>query len=172
MVMKQIVTNCLKKIGFDANELEQWQHVHDNMFIPSPNEDTNLIEQFSDYFELEDCSVKEVKSRRITPNEYLGGRFGLCSKTQIIKQADVVMLLYLMRDRYSQEVKRANWRYYEPRTEHGSSLSPMAYSLVAADIGMMEWSYKFFMHTAFMDLEAKGFTATMVCTHVPWRAPG
>ena len=84
-------------------------------------------------------------------------KYGVCSKTQIIKQADVIMLQYLMRDRYSNDEKKANWKYYEPRTEQGSSLSPMAYSLVAADIGMVDWSYKFFLRTALMDLEAKGF---------------
>ena len=53
--------------------------------------------------------------------------------TQAIKQADVVLLTYLQRDQYALAQKQANWHYYEPRTAHDSSLSPMAYALVAAD---------------------------------------
>lgn len=147
---------CLK-IGLDEDELIVWQDVYDRMYIPCPDKETCLIEQFNRYFMLEDCGVNDIKARQSDSSHYLGGKYGICTKTQIIKQADVIMLLYLMRDRYSSEVKKANFEYYEPRTENGSSLSPMAYSLVAADINNIEWSYKYFLHTAFMDLEAKGF---------------
>jgi len=100
--------------------------------------------------------VEQALARRTKPGEYLGGKRGICATTQIIKQADVIMLLYLLGNRYTKEIKEVNWRYYEPRTEHGSSLSTMAYALVAADIGMADWAYRFFLRTAFIDLDAKG----------------
>ena len=65
------------------------------------------------------------------------------------------MMLNLFGEQYSQEIKKANWEYYEPRTEHGSSLSYCAYALVAADIGKTDWAYKYFLQTAKLDLEAK-----------------
>lgn len=43
---------------------------------------------------------------------------------------------------------RKNWEYYEPRTEHGSSLSACMYSLVACQIGNPEAAYPFFMKSA------------------------
>ena len=67
-----------------------------------------------------------------------------------------VLLLYLLRDRYSRAVKTANWAYYEPRTAHDSSLSPMAYALVAADVGMTGWAHTYFMQTALLDLLGTG----------------
>jgi kojibiose phosphorylase len=65
------------------------------------------------------------------------------------------MMLVLFRSHYSTAVKQANWRYYEPRTEHGSSLSASAYALLACDGGDLDFAYKYFLRTAKIDLEAK-----------------
>lgn len=145
-------TAVMRKIEVTDDELEKWQDVRDRLFIPQPDEETLLIEQFRNYFKLEDCTIDEVLSRKKAPHEFIGGKHGIINPTQIIKQADVALLLYLMRDRYSEEVKRANFEYYEPRTEHGSSLSTMAYALVASDIGMMDWAYEYFLYAAQMDI--------------------
>ena len=69
-----------------------------------------------------------------------------------LKQADVVMMLNVFRNEYSTEIKKANWEFYEPYTEHGSSLSACAYAIVAAEIGNIDWAYKYFMKTASVDL--------------------
>ena len=53
---------------------------------------------------------------------------------------------------YSKKIKQANWDFYEPYTEHGSSLSACAYAIVAAEIGNIDWAYKYFMKTASVDL--------------------
>ncbi|MNL32415.1 Nigerose phosphorylase [compost metagenome] len=88
----------------------------------------------------------------IHPNEYWGGGNGIAVATQIIKQADVVLMLHLFKEAFPAQVKKANWEYYEPRTEHGSSLSPCVYALVASDIGAPDWAYPYFMRTATIDL--------------------
>ncbi|MEE0928017.1 MAG: glycosyl hydrolase family 65 protein [Acutalibacteraceae bacterium] len=123
----------------------------DKLYIPAPGED-KVIEQFDGYFKLEDISLSELKSRIIIPNEYLGGGNGLATTTRILKQADVLMMLNVFRSEYSEDIKKANWEYYEPYTEHGSSLSACAYGIVAAGIGMPDWAYKYFMKTATVDL--------------------
>ena len=89
------------------------------------------------------------------PNEYLGGGNGLATGTRILKQADVVLMLHLFPDDHPDDVVRANWEYYEPRTEHGSSLSACAYAMVAARIGRPDWAYDYFMKTATVDLTGK-----------------
>src|SRR6202161_451101 len=91
----------------------------------------------------------------IHPNEYLDAGQGLAVPTKVIKQADVVMMLNLFKDRYSTEIKKANWEYYEPRTEHGSSLSACAYALVATEFGKLGAAYDYFLKTAKIDIEAK-----------------
>jgi len=120
------------------------------LYVPQPNEN-GIIEQFDGYFALEDITPKALKTREIKENEYWGGH-GLASTTMTLKQADVVMMLNVFRNEYSKEIKKSNWDFYEPYTEHGSSLSACAYAIVAAEIGYTDWAYKYFIKTASVDL--------------------
>ena len=54
------------------------------------------------------------------------------TKTQTLKQADVLMLLALRLSEYTVAELETNYRYYEPRTSHDSSLSAGVHSLIAA----------------------------------------
>ena len=132
------------------NELSWAYDFAQKLYVPQPNE-KGIIEQFDGYFKLEDVTPEILKTRELKPNEYWGGH-GLASTTMTLKQADVVMMLNVFRNEYSKEVKKANWEFYEPYTEHGSSLSACAYAIVAAEIGNIDWAYKYFMKTASVDL--------------------
>jgi nigerose phosphorylase len=143
----------VKKISI-ADELPLFVEAEKLLYVPQPNEE-GVIEQFDAYFKLKDTSIKELKAKMIHPNEYLGAGQGLAVPTKIIKQADVVMMLNMFKDRYSKEIKKANWEYYEPRTEHGSSLSACAYAMVATEFGNIDFAYDYFMRTAKIDIEAK-----------------
>ena len=148
--------DLISRLSYD-DDLKNIREMNELLYVPAPDPATRVIEQFDRYHTLEDPTVEELKTRIIDPNEYLGGGNGIASNTKIIKQADTVLMLNLFRDRYSPEVKKANWDYYEPRTDHGSSLSACVYALVACDMGDPEWGYKFFLKTATIDLtgEAK-----------------
>jgi nigerose phosphorylase len=144
----------LKKINI-KDELADFVEAEKLIYVPQPDEKTGVIEQFDTYFKLKDTTIEALKKQKLHPDEYLGAGQGLAVPTKIIKQADVVMMLNLFKNRYSKEIKKANWEYYEPRTEHGSSLSACAYAMVAADIGKLDWAYNYFLKTAKIDLEAK-----------------
>ncbi|HEU5081604.1 MAG TPA: glycosyl hydrolase family 65 protein [Opitutaceae bacterium] len=144
----------VRKLGIE-NELQAFEDASRLLYVPQPDPKTGVIEQFDGYFQLRDASVDELKAKMIHPNEYLGAGQGLAVPTKIIKQADVVMMLNLFRSRFTAEVKKANWEYYEPRTEHGSSLSACAYALVATECGHLDFATKYFLKTARIDLEAK-----------------
>ncbi|MEC0168997.1 glycosyl hydrolase family 65 protein [Paenibacillus graminis] len=132
--------------------LTEFKTLLEGLYLPQPDPDTLLIEQFDRYFQLEEVTLPELRSRVIDKNEYWGGGNGLATTTRILKQADVVLMLNLFKSEFSKEVKQANWEFYEPRTEHGSSLSPCIYALVAAEIGSPDWGYPYFMRTATVDL--------------------
>lgn len=121
------------------------------LYVPAPDS-FGIIEQFDGYMELEDISIPDLKKRIIKPNEYLGGGCGIATTTRVIKQADVIMMLNVFRNEYSKDILAANWDFYEPYTEHGSSLSACAYGIVAAIIGRPDWAYKYFMKTATIDI--------------------
>ncbi|HYD83879.1 MAG TPA: glycoside hydrolase family 65 protein, partial [Opitutus sp.] len=109
----------VKKIRIER-ELPRFREAAELLYVPAPNPETGVIEQFDGYFQLRDATVEELKARMVHPNEYLGAGQGLAVPTKMIKQADVVMMLNLFKSRFSTDVKKANWNYYEPRTEHGS----------------------------------------------------
>ncbi|MEK4851038.1 glycosyl hydrolase family 65 protein [Paenibacillus sp. FSL H7-0756] len=146
------VYNGLAESYADGPFLDEFTAMLAQLYVPQPDPDTLVIEQFDRYLQLEDVSLAELKARVIHPNEYWGGGNGLAATTRILKQADVVLMLHLFKSRFSREVKQANWEFYEPRTEHGSSLSACIYALAAADIGLPDWGYPYFMRTATVDL--------------------
>lgn len=147
------LAGLVKKIDI-AKELPLFAEAARLIYVPEPDPQTLLIEQFDGYFNLKDVPVEAVKAKRIHPDEYLGAGQGLAVPTQVIKQADVVMMLNLFKDRFPTAVKKANWDYYEPRTEHGSSLSACAYAMVATEFGALDVAYRYFLKTAKLDLEA------------------
>ncbi len=126
-----------------------------NMYVPTPNEN-GVIEQFDGYFKLEDVSVDTVRSRLLDPKEYWGGAYGVASDTQVLKQADVVAMLSMFKEDYSTDIMQKNWEYYEPRTEHGSSLSACMYSLLSCYIKKADEAYPLFMKSASADLKTGG----------------
>ena len=124
--------------------------------IRAPQRRDGVIEQFDGYFGLEDCSLDTVRSRLCDKREYWGGDHGVAGTTQIIKQADVIAMMALFPNEFSDEEVAANWHYYEPRTEHGSSLSACMYALTACRIGEMDAAWDLFIRTAMIDIEGGG----------------
>lgn len=134
----------------------KFEDAAEKLYIPRPKQDEahrDVMEQFDGYFQLEDAALDEVRGRLLHEKEYWGGAYGVASQTQIIKQADVVTMLNLFSHEYSSTVLRANWEYYEPRTEHGSSLSAGMYAMLACKIGEPDRAYPFFLKSAMADLK-------------------
>ena len=139
-------SKLLTKIKMSEKELDDIIKFENNIYIPSTND---IIEQFNGYFALEDVKVEDVRKRLTTANEYWGKE---ASKTRVIKQADVITLLALYPRYFSLDIAQRNFNFYEPYTEHGSSLSASMHSLVASRIGLKDKAYQFFMKTALADL--------------------
>ena len=114
------------------DEVQLWANFARAMFT-SFNPATLLYEQFSGYFAKEQIDLKTYEPRSAAMDMILGQR--RIQATNIVKQADVVLATYLLWDEIPADVRAANFRYYEPRTSHGSSLSPAIHALIAARIG-------------------------------------
>ena len=124
--------------------------------IRRPRERDGVIEQFDGYFDLEDCSLDTVRSRLCDPREYWGGDHGVAGPTQIIKQADVIAMLALFPEDCTDAQADTNYTYYEPRTEHGSSLSACMYALTACRLGRLDEAWELFLRTASIDVTGGG----------------
>jgi trehalose/maltose hydrolase-like predicted phosphorylase len=137
-----------RRLGLGEDEPERWRELARRMytgFDPA----TGLFEQFAGYFGLEDIDLRAFGPNAPPMDMLLGA--GRVQQSRIIKQADVVMLIYLLWDRFSPEVRAANFRYYEPRTDHGSSLSPAIHAAVAARLGDTETALRYFRQAAGID---------------------
>ena len=117
---------------------------------PRPRDD-GVFEQHDGYFDLEEVDLSRFQPR-LAPLHAIFGEKRL-ERSQITKQADVVMGLVLLDALQTLELVEANLDYYGPRTDHGSSLS-LAMHSVAASIAMRpEQAYDYFRRAAAIDLE-------------------
>jgi len=138
------------RISFDDKELQQWSNVTEKLTKYNMRDD--VIEQHSGFFNLEEVTTsKENQPGGVDFRIFLD--LEKLSKTQLIKQADVVLLLYLFWDEFSAKQRQNNFNYYEQRTLHGSSLSPAIYSLIAARLGETSKAIHYYKMAAEVDLE-------------------
>lgn len=135
--------------------IRKYRDASDRLYIPGPGKD-GIIEQFDGYMKLEDVSIETLKSRLLHEKEYWGGAYGVAAHTRVIKQADVVAWLAIFPGEFPEDILIKNWEYYEPRTEHGSSLSACMYALLACRFGMPDRAYPFFLKSACADISGGG----------------
>jgi trehalose/maltose hydrolase-like predicted phosphorylase len=110
-----------------------------------------LYEQFAGYFDLEPLLMSEVATAPAVVDMLLGAQ--RVAGSQLIKQADVVMLHHLVPEEVVEASLEACLAFYEPRTAHGSSLSPAIYASLLARAGEPERALELFRLAARLDLD-------------------
>lgn len=141
-----------EQLDLSPERLAHWADIIGCLHILHDPE-TRLMEQFEGFFELEDIDWQALEPRSQSIQSLLG--IERTNEVQALKQADVLMLLYLLGDRHDLETKRVNWDYYQPRTDHahGSSLSPAIHAILACELDISDVAYEHFMRAALVDLE-------------------
>jgi alpha,alpha-trehalose phosphorylase len=71
---------------------------------------------------------------------------------QVLKQADVVLALFLQGDQFTAAQKRADFDYYDPITTGDSTLSGCVQSIIAAEVGYADLALRYFEPALFVDL--------------------
>ncbi len=141
-----------QKIDLTTESLHLWANIQEHLLINQDTE-TGLIEQFDGFFQLEDINFADYEPRQTSLQGLLGVE--ATSQKQILKQPDVLMLLYLLRQRYDYKTLESNWEYYNQRTDHtyGSSLGPAIHAILACDLNQPIQAYTHFLRSALVDLE-------------------
>lgn len=137
------------RLQLTDEELALWPKLADVMatgFDPR----TLLFEQFVGYFKKEQIDLKKYEPRSAAMDVILG--HNRMQQTNIVKQPDVLMAIYLLWEDFPADVRRANFRYYEPRTAHGSSLSPSIHALIAARLDDTAVAQHYLKQSAEIDL--------------------
>ena len=147
------------RLGLGPDDPLNWQQIADRIKL-NYDEETGLIEQFDGFFALRDIAFEAYEPRTTSLQALLG--IEETNRCQVLKQPDVLMLLYLHPGLYPEGVVRTNWDYYTPRTDltYGSSLGPAIQAVLAARMDDVEQAQRYFELAARTDLEdARGNTA-------------
>ena len=142
-------TEISQRLKLDAAELEQWRDAAETMAV-CLDATSGIYEQFAGYFNLEQIDLTQYAGRSVPMDVVLGRE--RTQQSQVVKQADVVALLALLPEEFAGPSATANFRYYEPRCGHGSSLSRAMHALVAARLGDRDTALRYFEETAAIDL--------------------
>jgi alpha,alpha-trehalose phosphorylase len=142
-------TALAHEVNLQPNEVESWERAAAAMYVPwdpekgiHPQDDTFL--------------KREVWDLENTPRE----KFPLLLhyhplviyRHQVIKQADIVLAMFLLGNEFSKEQKRRNFEYYDPLTTGDSSLSACVQCILAAEIGNERQAIQYFNYALLMDL--------------------
>ncbi len=154
-----------ERLNLAPTELEAWRQVADGL-VTGYDSDTGLFEQFAGYYNLRQVDLTGHDMADQTMDVKLG--WAELGKTQVLKQADVVMLMFLQWDSFSPAARAANFRFYEPRTSHDSSLSPSFHALVAARLDDLAMAERYLKQALLIDLDftRKGWAGATGGVHI------
>ena len=140
----------VERLALDESELADWRDAVERI-VTGLDPTTGLYEQFAGYHKLEPIDLSVYADRKVPIDVVLG--HAQTQRSQVVKQADVVALMALLPEEFPGAAGKANFRYYEPRCAHGSSLSAGIHALVAARLGQTEIALRFLRQAAVADLE-------------------
>jgi len=141
---------AVSRLKLRPGEVDEWREAAKGMFIPF-DEDMGIHQQDSHFLEREMWDLEH------TPNDkrplLLHYHPLVIYRFQVLKQADVVLAMYLQGERFTAEQRRANFEYYDPITTGDSTLSAVVQSIVAAEVGYSELALRYFYAGLFVDLD-------------------
>jgi trehalose/maltose hydrolase-like predicted phosphorylase len=135
--------HLLETLGIEPSELDRWRDITEKMFVPF--HDDGIVSQFEGYEDLEELDWDDYRKRyddiqRL--DRILEAENDSVNRYQVSKQADVLMLFYLLScDELRELLERLGHQlepdavpriidYYLARTSHGSTLSAVVHSWV------------------------------------------
>lgn len=139
-----------KKINLSLEEIEAWKKAADNMYLPY-DEKLKIHSQDDSFLDKEKWDFENVPKENYPL--LLHYHPLVIYRYQVLKQADVVLALLLLGDKFTLDQKKRDYDYYEKITTHDSSLSTCIYSIIANEIGYEDKAYQYFMNNARMDLD-------------------
>jgi alpha,alpha-trehalose phosphorylase len=141
------------KTALEPSEMEAWIRAAENMYVPY-DEKLKIIPQDDNFLD------KEPWDFRNTPRDHYPLLLFYhpldIYRKQVIKQADVVLAMFLLGDQFSLETKKRNFEFYDPLTTGDSSLSSCVEAIIAAQIGDIEKAIRYGMAALLMDLADVG----------------
>ena len=135
----------------DARFAEKASHFLARLWLPEVNEQ-GVLPQDDSFMTKPAIDLSRYKAKAGKQTILLDYSRAEVNEMQILKQADVVMLNYLLPERFTPQQCAASLAFYEPRTIHDSSLSKAIHGIVSARCGDMQSAYAFWRDGIAIDL--------------------
>jgi alpha,alpha-trehalose phosphorylase len=136
-------------LGVDEEEMASWRDAAARMTVPYDDE-LGVHSQCDGFTHRRHWDFEGTR-----PDQYpllLHFPYYELYRSQVVKQADLVLALYLCGDRFDDDQKARAFNYYEAITVRDSSLSASTQAIVAAEVGHLDLAYDYFGETALVDL--------------------
>ncbi|RWZ46441.1 glycoside hydrolase family 65 protein [Labedella phragmitis] len=137
------------RLSLLESEIEEWERIGASMAIPY-SDALGIHPQDSLFLD------REVWDLANTPKDQMPLLLHfhplVIYRFQVLKQADVVLALFLQGDEFTHEEKLADFEYYDPLTTGDSTLSGAVQSIIAAEIGYQDLALDYFHDSLFVDL--------------------
>ncbi|MBD8485899.1 glycoside hydrolase family 65 protein [Frigoribacterium sp. CFBP 8759] len=137
------------RLGLEEHEITGWQLAAEAMHIPYDDhrgihpQDAQFLDK-----ELWDLEATPANKRPLLLHYHPL----VIYRFQVLKQADVVLALYLQGDEFTPEQKLRNFEYYDALTTGDSTLSGVVQSIIAAEVGHHQLSQQYFLSSLYVDL--------------------
>jgi alpha,alpha-trehalose phosphorylase len=141
------------KTALEPSELKAWIRAAENMYVPY-DEKLKIIPQDDEFLDKERWDFRNTPADHY-PLLLFYHPLNIYRK-QVIKQADVILAMFLLGDVFPPETKKRNFDFYDPLTTGDSSLSSCVEAIIAAQIGDMEKAFRYGMAALLMDLADVG----------------
>ncbi|MCB0906177.1 MAG: glycoside hydrolase family 65 protein [Nocardioidaceae bacterium] len=139
----------VRRTRLREEEIQEWREAAAGMSIPF-DEKVGIHPQDSHFLDREMWDLEntpaEVRPLLLHHHPLVIYRF------QVLKQADVVLALFLQGEEFTYEDKLADFSYYDPITTGDSTLSAVVQSIMAAEVGYHELALRYFYDAAYVDL--------------------
>ena len=145
--------HLVHQTGLEDEEPAEWARAAEKMYVPY-DEELGIHPQDDAFLRREKWDLEG------TPKDcfplLLHFHPLVIYRHQVIKQADVVLAMFLLNDEFTKEEKRRNFDYYDPLTTGDSSLSACVQAILAMEVGHREKAWSYFRHAALVDLADLG----------------
>jgi alpha,alpha-trehalose phosphorylase len=148
-----VYNGLVHKTALEPAEVEAWKCAAESMYVPY-DEKLKVIPQDDNFLNREPWDFQHTP-----PDHYPLLLFYHplnIYRKQVIKQADVVLAMFLLGHAFSLESKQRNFAFYDRLTTGDSSLSSCIEAIIAAQIGDMDKAFRYGMAALLMDLADVG----------------
>ena len=135
--------------GLADDEVDAWDRAADEMYLPF-DAHLGIHPQDEAFLDLEPWDFAGTPAEQYPL--LLNFHPLVIYRHQVLKQADVVLAMYLRGEHFDLDTKRRNFDYYDPITTGDSSLSACVQSIMAATVGRDDLAHRYLAESLTLDL--------------------